>query len=127
MWELVTKFAVSYIPDRTRFDAAFARVTQHDDMLAATAIDGERFIGYLLANRHPTFFANGPVVWVEEVMVEEGQRGRGAGRELMRFAEAWAEESGAAYIALATRRAAGFYTALGYAESAAFFRKKMSG
>lgn len=43
----------------------------------------------------------------------------------MRFAEEWAADQGAAYVALATRRAADFYAALGYAESATFFRKEI--
>lgn len=37
----------------------------------------------------------------------------------------WADASGCALIALATRRAAPFYRALGYEESATYFRKLM--
>ena len=44
----------------------------------------------------------------------------------MEAAEVWAAAAGAAYVALATRRAAPFYAALGYDESAAFFRKVLS-
>jgi hypothetical protein len=36
---------------------------------------------------------------------------------------AWAKEQGAAYLALATRRADDFYRTIGYSESATFFRK----
>ena len=43
----------------------------------------------------------------------------------MGAAQAWASGSGAAYVALATRRAAAFYTALDYEESAVFFRKPL--
>jgi hypothetical protein len=38
-------------------------------------------------------------------------------------AENWSASKGAAYVALATRRASDFYLALGYTESAAYFRK----
>ncbi|GGN23470.1 hypothetical protein GCM10011609_76320 [Lentzea pudingi] len=76
-------------------------------------------MGYLLANNHLTFLANGPVAWVEELMVESHRRS-GAGRELMGYAENWASESGAAYLALASRRAGPFYLALGYEDSAVF-------
>jgi hypothetical protein len=41
----------------------------------------------------------------------------------MAQAEGWAREQDAAYISLATRRAANFYDALGYEDSATFFRK----
>ncbi len=37
--------------------------------------------------------------------------------------EQWAAARGCALVALATRRAAAFYRALGYQESAAYFRK----
>jgi len=126
VWPLVTSFAVSYVPDRAKFEAAFEAVIQDPSMLAVCAVEGSEVIGYLLANRHPTFFANGAVVWVEEVMVDENQRSRGVGRALMHFAEAWAEGAGAAYVALATRRAAAFYLTLGYDESATFFRRETS-
>lgn len=125
IWSLVASFAVSYAPQRQHFDATFGAVIDHRSMLAACATDGGRVIGYLLANQHPTFFANGPVAWVEELMVDEDHRGCGVGRKLMRYAEVWAQEAGAVYIALATRRAVGFYTRLDYEESATFFRKQL--
>ncbi len=40
-------------------------------------------LGYLLGFWHPAFFANGPVAWVEEILVRPEYRGRGAGRALM--------------------------------------------
>lgn len=70
-----------------------------------------------------TFFANARVAWVEEVMVTEAARRRAVGTALMAQAEGWAREQDAAYISLATRRAANFYDALGYEDSATFFRK----
>jgi hypothetical protein len=42
---------------------------------------------------------------------------------LMSAFEQWAAAQGCALIALATRRAAPFYRALGYEESATYFRK----
>lgn len=83
-------------------------------------------MGYLLANCHLTFLANGPVVWVEEVMVHESHRRSGIGQQLMSYAESWARENGAAYVALASRRAGSFYRALGYEDSAVFFKKTLS-
>jgi GNAT superfamily N-acetyltransferase len=66
---------------------------------------GRAWLGYLLGFRHLTFFAAGPVGWVEEVLVTE-YRGQGTGRALMATFEAWAAEHGCALVALATRRAA---------------------
>jgi len=56
-------------------------------------------------------------------MVEEVQRRDGVGRALMAAFEAWAKSRGSRLVGLATRRAAPFYKALGYEESATFFRK----
>jgi GNAT superfamily N-acetyltransferase len=41
----------------------------------------------------------------------------------MAAAEAWARRRGARYVAMATRRAARFYQALGYEDSAVYFKK----
>lgn len=79
--------------------------------------------GYLLAHTHTTFLANGPVAWIEEVMVDQRIRRRGVGRALISAAESWACATGAKYVALASRRAGPFYLALGYEDSATFFKK----
>lgn len=70
-------------------------------------------VGYVLGPDHLTLFANGRVAWVEEITVREDGRGQGTGRLLMSYFEAWAASRGAKLIALATRRAAAFYRALG--------------
>jgi GNAT superfamily N-acetyltransferase len=87
---------------------------------------GGEVVGYLLATSHPAFHANGSVAWVEEVMVAEPARGTGVTRQLMAAAEAWARRRGARYVALATRRAAPFYQALGYEDSAVYFKKPLA-
>jgi GNAT superfamily N-acetyltransferase len=60
---------------------------------------------------------------VEEVAVCSSLRGKGLGRALMTAFEEWATSRGCKLAALATGRAAGFYRALGYEESATYFRK----
>ena len=80
-------------------------------------------MGYLLGVEHPTFYANGPVAVVEEVLVRREHRRRGVGRLLMSSFECWAAGHGCTLVSLATRRAAAFYQALGYEESALYFRK----
>jgi GNAT superfamily N-acetyltransferase len=86
-------------------------------------VRGHESVGYLLGFRHLTFYANGPVGWVEEVVVPDQDRSRGIGRILMDAFERWAAAEGCTLVALATRRAAPFYRALEYEESAAYFRK----
>ena len=89
-------------------------------------MNGPGNFGYLLGFRHLTFYANGPVAWVEEIIVRGHDRERGIGRALMSAFEQWAAGQGCALVALATRRAAPFYRALGYEESAAYFRKVLA-
>jgi GNAT superfamily N-acetyltransferase len=103
-----------------------AAVTGETAAAAAVAGGGKAIVGYLLATSHLAFHANAPVAWVEEVMVAAPARGLGAGRHLMAAAESWARSLGAAYVALATRRAAPFYRALAYDESATYFKKPLA-
>ena len=80
-------------------------------------------VGYLLGFEHLTFFANGRIAWVEEIMVAESLQQQGIGRQLMDGFTEWARSRDCRLIALATRRAPSFYRALGYAKSATYFRK----
>jgi GNAT superfamily N-acetyltransferase len=124
VWSLVEDFASSYLPDSATFQQSFGRLLSLDDTLVLVAETHEStVVGYLLASYHGTFFANGPVAWIEEVMVAQNVRRRGVGSALIASAEAWAEGIPAAYIALASRRAGLFYIRIGYEESAAYFRK----
>ena len=59
------------------------------------AVDGPATLGYVAASVHPTLYANGPVTWIEELMVAEDARGRGVGRALVTAVERWALSRGA--------------------------------
>ena len=126
VWPLVREFATSFTPERTAFDTTYQQLMASADtlLLVAESLDGD-VVGYVLGTSHPTFFANGPVAWVEELMVEPHHRRSGIGRQLMEQAEAWARSTGAAYLALATRRAGPFYLALGYEDSAVFYKRTL--
>ncbi len=106
-----------------RFGSAYPLVLEMRDAALLIAADGDRVIGYVLGFRHPAFFANGPVAMVEEILVRPELRGTGVGRALMDAFEAWAD--GCVLVSLSTRRAASFYAALGYEESATYFRKSL--
>ena len=123
VFELASQLAMSFRPQRSAFDRSFAVLLADEGCLPLVAeADGE-LAGYLLGFTHPTFFANGPVGWVEELMVAPGARRRGVGRELMAAFEEWCAGRGCRLVAAATRRASGFYTGLGYEESATYLRK----
>lgn len=121
--ELAAAFATSFQVDRSAFTASFESLGRDQDCLLAVAEVSAEVHGYVLAFVHPTFFANGRVCWVEELMVREDRRRTGIGEALMSQVEAWARSREAKLIALATRRAVPFYGALRYEESATYFRK----
>ncbi|HWV76712.1 MAG TPA: N-acetyltransferase, partial [Isoptericola sp.] len=128
LWPLARDFATSFRPRREAFDQTLGALLGRDDTLLAVVTDpatDDPPLGYLLASVHLTFLANGPVCWVEEVMVVPAHRRRGLGAALMAHAERWATERGAAYVSLASRRAGGFYESLGYDASATFYRRDL--
>lgn len=127
LWPLVREFATSFVPRRQEFDVTLPRLLErrHDTVLLVAEAAGGRVVGYLLAGTHLTFLANGPVAWVEEVTVDVKYRKRGVGRRLMNSVELWAVSRGAAYVSLASRRAGDFYTALGYDDSAVFYKRSI--
>ena len=120
---LAAALAMSFEFSAASFRENYPALLAEDGACLLLAVSGSETIGYLLGFRHLTFYANGPVGWVEEVAVRDQDRGQGIGRVLMDAFEQWAAAEGCTLIALATRRAAPFYRALGYEESAAYFRK----
>ena len=124
---LAAGLAQSFAFSRESFCASYPSLLADHGACLLLAASGQEVLGYLLGFRHLTFYANGPVAWVEEVAVRPGDRGQGVGGALMGAFEQWAAGQGCALVALATRRAAPFYRAVGYEESAAYFRKVLAG
>ena len=120
---LAKPFATSFDVDEQAFHRSFAEILASPDAHLAVAETEQEIVGYVLGFDHFTFFANGRVAWVEEIMVSERFRRHDIGRLLMQELETWAATRGSRLVALATRRAAPFYRALGYEESATYFRK----
>ncbi|SDB94904.1 Ribosomal protein S18 acetylase RimI [Sanguibacter gelidistatuariae] len=134
VWPLARDFATSFTVLRPEFTATFEALVGEQRApdgralsLLLVAVDpaSAAVVGYLLSHTHRSFLANGPLAWIEEVMVSAEHRRYGVGGMLMDAAERWARESGAAYISLASRRAGPFYLALGYEDSATFFKKTL--
>jgi GNAT superfamily N-acetyltransferase len=122
---LAKELATSFEPSPTAFAASFSSLIADPNalVLVATEERSGQLIGYLLGFRHETLFAAGPVGWVEEVHTRADRRRAGVARALMEEFEHWAWEGGARLVALATRRAREFYEAIGYEDSAVYFRK----
>ncbi|CAN5634476.1 GNAT family N-acetyltransferase [soil metagenome] len=123
LFVLVTQFATSFQPQRAAFAQAAQHLLRDESAWWAVAECAGTVVGYCLGFVHYTFYANGRVAWVEEIMVEPRARQQGVGRALMVAFEQWAVEHDAKLVALATRRATPFYQAIGYEASATYFRK----
>jgi GNAT superfamily N-acetyltransferase len=120
---LAQPFATSFVVEEQAFYQAFSELLASPQAHLAVAATAGHLVGYVLGFDHATFFANGRVAWVEELMVDAAFRQQNIGRSLMQAFEGWAQARGCKMVALATRRAAAFYQALGYEESATYFRK----
>ncbi len=123
LFELVEQFAASFRPERPAFEQTAHALLADESVWLGGADSAGHLIGYCLGFDHLTFYANGRVAWVEEIMVAERCRRRGVGRALMEGFEAWTRSRGSRLIALATRRAAPFYDALRYEASATYYRR----
>ena len=87
VWPLARDLATSYEVDHDTYATIFAGLVAEPTVVLLVATDDGAVVGYLLGQRHVTFHAGGPVVWVEEVMVDGERRGTGVGRALMEAAE----------------------------------------
>jgi GNAT superfamily N-acetyltransferase len=124
VYELSKKMATSFKVEHKSFKRSFLINLKNCDSIILVAKIDNKIIGYLLGFDHYAFYANGRVSWVEEVFVEDNCRKKGIGKKLMQCFENWAKQRGSKLIGLATRRASGFYKAIGYNRSATFFIKK---
>lgn len=110
--------------DRERFASRLASALADDRCVLLVAEDGNEPVGYLMGLLAPMFVYDG-LAFVQELFVVEDRRGQGHGRDLMSAFHAMAAERGAGVAALATRRAGPFNEALGYATSAAYYRRDL--
>jgi predicted N-acetyltransferase YhbS len=122
LWELAKELASSFQVDETAFRHSFNQILSAPNACLAVA-QNEGVVGYILGFEHYTFYANGRVAWVEEIIVQTDYRRKGIGTELIKCFEEWASAREAKLVALATRRATNFYQAIGYEESAAYLKK----
>ncbi len=120
---LAADFVSSFELDAAKFRASYEHLLENHAAVVLLAESEGDFAGYCLGFVHDTFYANGPVAWLEEIMVSSNKRRSGIGEQLVRSFEVCARQQGAAVSALATRRAEEFYKAIGYEDSATYFRR----
>ena len=110
---LATSFAMSFRVDPGALSQQFeAMLADSTCALMVATLDAE-LVGYVAASIHPTLYANGPVGWIEELMVDDSSREIGVGRLLVASVEQWVSANDGVMVSLATRRAAGFWSSVG--------------
>jgi N-acetylglutamate synthase-like GNAT family acetyltransferase len=126
LFPLVQQFATSYRPERAAFDrhVPLLLAAEHVDWLVAEA--GQQLVGYALAFRLVTLYANGVVVELQELMVAPDRRRQGIGRRLVEAILARARAAGAVEVTVPTRRAREYYLKLGFEETASYFKRKLA-
>lgn len=127
LFDLTKDFATTFVPELELFSRSFQHLLYQEDAALIVAERAQELTGYLLGFDHYSLSTDGRISWVEELMVREDCRRLGLGRQLMGSFEEWARQRDSQMIALATRRAAPFYQAIGYEQSAVYFRKKLNG
>lgn len=125
LFALAAKLATSFKLNKEDFTKTYQEVMSNPNADVFLAEDESKIIGYGLVFHHPTFYANGVISWVEELFVLDEYRGMKIGKRLMELIEGEAIERGSKLVALATRRASDFYKAIGYEESATYFKKTL--
>ncbi|MDQ0112436.1 GNAT family N-acetyltransferase [Paenibacillus harenae] len=126
LFVLAEKLATSYKLNKTDFSRIFSELLSNNNVDLVIAETESRLVGYAMSFHHSTFYANGLISWVEELIVLDEYRGMKIGKKLMEIIEEKAHGRGSKLVALATRRASEFYKAIGYDESAIYFKKTLT-
>jgi GNAT superfamily N-acetyltransferase len=122
---LTRSFATSFTVDSERFESQLDAILTDPASALLVASTDAGLVGYVAASVHPTLYANGPIGWIEELIVDPALRRAGVGLLLVSAVEAWIDAQGGVMASLATRRAAEFWSAVGYEASATYFRKML--
>ncbi|MBD0384892.1 GNAT family N-acetyltransferase [Paenibacillus sedimenti] len=125
VFDLAKKLATSAVVNEKDFKNVYLQLLEDGNVDIFVAELESRLIGYVLAFHHHTFYANGLISWVEELYVDEEYRGKYIGKALMELIEDAAKNRNSKLIALATRRASKFYEAIGYEQSATYYKRTL--
>lgn len=145
VFALVQQFATSYRPDRAAFDRHFPPLlaADHVDCVVAELGVGDgthagesadrqgresagHVVGYAVAFRLVTLYANGIVAELQELMVAPEHRGLGIGRQLVATILDRARAAGAVEVTVPTRRAGPYYRRLGFEEAATYYKLRLA-
>ena len=116
LYAFASGLALDDAPEREAHGGALRDALEDERSLVLIAEDGGRPVGSLVAGLLPMPLYGARLAFLQELFVEQGARGSGAGRALMEAFDEWARSRGAAVEALGTSRplAMAFYERLGF-------------
>jgi len=107
-----------------------SQLESHPGAAARVADVNGRVVGVATVHVFPSIHSTVPAAWLTTLVVDEGARGQGIGRQLVAWAEEWARSHGATRISLTSALhrddAREFYLGLGYIHSGRRFTKTLS-
>ncbi len=112
---------LGYAPDDRAYDETFAQVARHPEAAVFIAQIGARVVGYLALSQRPQIRLAARLASIDELAVDEGDRGAGIGAALLDAALAHARGLGCVRVDVLTSRARpsyarGFYKLRGLEE-----------
>jgi N-acetylglutamate synthase-like GNAT family acetyltransferase len=122
---LLSQFVVSYRAERVAFNRIFPELLLSANANLLVATSNEIVVGYALALRLATLYANGELWNLQELMVDAEHRSRGIGRILLNRVIHNAREQGAIEVVVPSRRAGGYYLNYGFVEAATLYKFKL--
>jgi GNAT superfamily N-acetyltransferase len=126
LWALVRQLGHAFTPERDAYDATLAAyfAGEQPGVLLLVVDDGSgRLGGYALTTIVPLLATNGPSAQLQEIVVDEGARGKSYGTLLVHAVEAACEQRGVTQLTVASRRSGGFYDRLGFTDAAEYMRR----
>lgn len=126
VFALVNQLHATITVDERRFSEAFLRVLQGPEHCCLVWEQEGRVVGYACGYKHVALYAAQAVAYLDEIVVAEGWRGAGGGRQLLAAFERWAEAEGCVLVGLATGGASGFYEKHGYRSRAGYYKKTLA-
>lgn len=125
VFALLKQLAESYAPDRAAFDETFAFYLADDpSVLLLVAEDPEGVVrGYALTTINRLLYTNGRSAQLQELVVDDGARGRGIGTLLIESLEDACRARDVKQLTVPSRRSADFYERLGYRSTADFLKR----
>ena len=123
---LLARLMMSYEPSREDFDRTYPLLIESASAHLLVAEDEGGVVGYVYAGDMPTLFANGVITEILELYVAEAERGKGIGTELVNAVVERARLGGAVEVTVPTRRASGFYQAIGFEPTAELLKLRLT-